>query len=629
MTSALCSTNLKLLWTKRNVDMALANLPTPPFDVTSTTDREQSSLPRNIEARFGEANTPEVLGLQSNLCTYEIVLKRSLTKRRFKAPEAHLGPVRNLQSQLLAAELWSECDPNSLACVRFLRRTPDQFASPIERFNSTAASTVVRMIRFFSEKETLDSIEALAKVDRLTVFVGAGASREVGLPTWNELLRRLWSRAASTNGWIDVEDDVFAQLNGFGALGAAERIQCSLTATDLTAAIREALYEVPTIGGSVMGDAKDFQPGPISDEIAKLRQEFGSSVTLATTNYDQLLLKSLRENGLPDANSYCLGSKKPGVIHLHGVVGFEDPDDGENVVVLTERDYLAPTNSGWREDFLKEHLEHPCLFVGASLTDLNFLSPLHKSSPSAGPRIALMARPTSTLSQAQLVLEEVERKRFEALGVKALFADEYSDLAQFIHEVRISKAAGFKAPLTQRWGDFVGNLQTGLLSIDPKTYRSNQKALCEGLQVVIAAMRSEFSLGSEVISIGLCALLPPSGSEVRPTNWVSSDREMVSPDTIEPLRLDRASPWTSVKAICAGVRRVESKSNYASRWHYLWAEPIFSKTPRLPLGAVVLSTMADETTTLLPFPGRGDSAGTAKMSQILQDVGAKLFGLAP
>lgn len=455
------------------------------------------------------------------------------------------------------------------------------------------------MLAFFSEQSTATALTELAGAPQLTVFVGAGSSKELGLPTWRELVLALVEKAIATEpSWLPDAAWLTTQITTNDLLSAAERVEVILGEEALRDAIVEILY------GS---DApSQMEPGPLAEGVALMKKAWADDLRIATTNYDQLLLTALRRAGVDEAKSYCLASGHPGVIHLHGVLGYEAPADGENVVVLTESDYLAPTDAGWRTDFMKRALESPCVFLGASLTDLNLLGPLYAGrsdrASSTLHRVLFVRDPVRTTEERRrrTALEDVERRRWARLNVEPLFCDNYADVAQFAYELA-ERRGGNATPLTQRFQTWWNDRSSGVLSLDTDSFRSNQVALADVLAEVLSGIQEELDAASETMSLGICALFPPNGgAQERPINWVTSDRAMTTPHTLDFLELDPRSNWTAVRSLCAGVHRAEPKDVYASRWRYVWAEPIFSDTPRVPVGAVMLSSMAPVDRTQLP-----------------------------
>lgn len=481
------------------------------------------------------------------------------------------------------------------------------------------------MLRFFSEPKTEAALDYLASHDQITVFVGAGCGKEVGLPTWNELVRNLLAEMLRGNRrWRKDADWLLEQLMENDVLSVAERVQVVLGRDGLEPIIRRCIYGADP--------ASEIEPGPMALGVAELRRAYGDRLRIITTNYDQLLVSALRRAGTRSAKSYCTDTQQSGVIHLHGVLGFEAAADGDNVVVLTESDYLAPTGGGWRVDVMRKALEAPCLFLGASLTDLNILMRLHNArSPVGVEHFVLFSRPplaTDVDVRRQARLEDIERRRWSALGVGALFADNYADVAQFAYELASLRTLESTSMLGDRFQSWFNRASRTVLATGPRIYPRNQVAYADALSNLLAGLRSDLRLGDERLSLGVCALFPPDGAEPheRPINWVTSDRTMTTAETLEFLRLTPDSNWTGVKAICAGVTRAEPKDVYASRWRYIWAEPIFTGHPaRIPVGAVMLSTMASEDETGLPAPGPSsggpDQVAAQKVRKVLQDAG--------
>jgi hypothetical protein len=465
------------------------------------------------------------------------------------------------------------------------------------------------MLRFFSEPAVEHAIAYLASAEDLTVFVGAGASKEVGLPTWQELVKGLLDRAITSRRWDSDRGWLVEQLLGHGdLLGAAERIQLLLGEDALGRAIYELLYGADPPAA--------IEPGALAMGVAEMRAAFAEALTIATTNYDQLLVTALRRTGVGAARSYCTNSNRVGVVHLHGVLGYEEPADGVNEVVLTERSYLAPLAAGWRRDFMQIQLGRPCLFLGASLTDLNLLTSLHAQRPIRGVRhYVVFVRPDATSAEEvrrRRRLESLERRRWRELNVEPLFADTYADVAQFAFELALRRREPDAETVPTRFDRWYSRRETRVFSTGPIAYPRRQRELATTLAAALVEIRRLLRLTDPVMSLSVCALFPPEtgGQHERPIIWATSDRAMTTPDTLEFLELISTSRWTVIKALRAGWHRAEPKAVYASRWRYVWAEPIFQSPPsRLPVGAVMLSTTSGENETTLPVgPGAGASA---------------------
>ena len=289
---------------------------------------------------------------------------------------------------------------------------------------------------FFEEPPVREAIAALARdTGPLTILVGAGTGREIGLPTWEKLVRRLVIEAfrSATTDESQLQDissvaDSLIRLEGL--LAAA-----TLAATELSniggreqfiAALRRALYTVmePDCFPPVIERPQTIEPGPLAGALAALvvtLREQGRSVHLVTTNYDLLLRDALhaeihrRNKGVeyqvilfgpsaaqaaeddpstsPEESSQGerLDAAMPDehqsdgvvrkvlyIVHLHGYVGIESLEQDRPIFSESEY-YQESSERGWQEAYLAHRLQRSrLLVVGASLTDPDILRILFK-----------------------------------------------------------------------------------------------------------------------------------------------------------------------------------------------------------------------------------------------------------
>jgi hypothetical protein len=459
---------------------------------------------------------------------------------------------------------------------------------------------------FFKLFDTAKAVDALAAAPELTVYVGAGASMEIGLPSWPALVRMLLDRAISDQGWADDVQAFRDESADEGLLRIAETVD-ALLGGGLEQELRNALY------GNI--DPNDLRPGPLARAIADLHAAAGPTMELGTTNYDPALEHALSEHPARGdrwwtrAKGYVRRREPPDgvvqVLHLHGIL---TAAGSNGAIILTEGDYYRmQQNRRWQEDWMVEALaSRTCLFLGASLTDPNLLRYLHRAAGGPPRHFAVFQRrPASSPHEVRFRdrAEQAERLRWERLGVRALFADNLADVAQFVHEVADKRRKGAAyVPLVDRliaW--WTAELDRGcLLAADEGLYRKLQVGLHDELRGLRDDLRATLSnhgvdLTSETIAVALWALYPNAAGEdqERAVVLATSDRLMTDPATREPIRLDRSSSWTGIKAIANGFPQEEATNVYASRWRYVLAIPVFKTSPRLPLGAVTLSTMAD------------------------------------
>jgi hypothetical protein len=216
------------------------------------------------------------------------------------------------------------------AAQAFRRRAPDRYWPTLsDRLTSIA-----------------DRLAERAACGSLVAFLGAGASRDAGLPNWNELLARL-ATTASLDGAVA---DELAELNPVDQAMILEKRLGG------AAGLRERIAELLSGGTYTLTHA--LLAGLPTNEFV-------------TTNYDELFERAAGAAGMPVvALPYepVTSSRQRWLLKLHGTVG--SPSD----IVLTREDYLRyPDRRGALAALVQALLiTRHMLFVGFSLGDDNF-----------------------------------------------------------------------------------------------------------------------------------------------------------------------------------------------------------------------------------------------------------------
>ena len=157
----------------------------------------------------------------------------------------------------------------------------------------------------FSQAPIADLIAAAGGDNKVSLLVGAGASMEASLPSWDALLDRLLIRGAETSGLLkplsakpDVEESKrrkqwLTDASRDGPLGKAALVE-ALAGAQLDNWAKTALYE-PARGPA------DYFPGPISRQIPVLSDAIGPDLRVMTLNYDDLIEQAFRQHrGAPE-----------------------------------------------------------------------------------------------------------------------------------------------------------------------------------------------------------------------------------------------------------------------------------------------------------------------------------------
>lgn len=462
---------------------------------------------------------------------------------------------------------------------------------------------------FLMTPQADELVEELAAADHLTIVVGAGAGMESGLPSWEKLVRRMLEAVARDEGLDEEQAKAFVDwtIQRDSLLGAAAIVEARLGDGAFEPALRDALYR----------DVTSPFPGPTALAAARLCMALGPDrVHLVTTNYDRLLERALETcldaedvevpsvvDGAEPEGDYC-------VRHLHGVLDADGSSSG--ALVLSEAHYhRMQDRDSWQEDYFARRLgESTLLFVGSSLTDLNLLRYLYRSSEPGERHVACFARQqdwdlyVEADTALQRLREEAAQRRWEAVGIRSIHLDHFGDVAQLLAEVDLRVRTNHEyVPYRKRLPLWQQALETQRLPIDGADFRKRQRQLQELLAnlLELLALQLHDRDDDERLTCSLWVYRPNDNALV---NWASADRLWCDPDTLRPVPVEWDSDFAAVKALCNGSLVSERTDDQrVTRWNHVVGLPLHldhaGRWGRLPAGVLTVASTAVKDTSCL------------------------------
>jgi hypothetical protein len=463
----------------------------------------------------------------------------------------------------------------------------------------------------FLRDEVQEVLERLASdAGRLTLIVGAGASMEAELPSWPTLIRRVLERVAERYP-NEIRDAWQRTIESEGLL-AAGAVAKALTESDedFRNLLRFALYGTR--------NPSSYVPQALAQQVAWMKRELGSTVVVATGNYDGLIEEALRELGV-ETHSYVRWREEPAdsaaVYHLHGRLIPSHPATGR--LVLSEDDYAQVQHAGsWQDRFMRDALENStCLFVGLSMSDPNLIRWLYRYSGAhqAGRHVALFVRQASSLADSMLrdSLEASTRARWTQCGVEAVWTDFFGETAQFLHELTLRRANRKIQPFHERAAAHRAAVSRYLRPRSVARFRRQQDRASDFLATLLREVRDVAAAGGvdltvEDLGLGLWVADHQAGTL---SCWVTADRRLNGNHALVDNRLEYDSPWIAVEAVTRGVVVQQDPDVFASRWRLVRGVPIVLQEPdgagRVVVGAMTLTSRTPHDESALTTTPRG------------------------
>lgn len=202
------------------------------------------------------------------------------------------------------------------------------------------------------------------KTGKNTLFLGAGLSKSLGLPDWDELLIRLLE-SLKKNKLLSVNDyNACVNDSNNNSLIKARYLRQFYKDSHLSlvSSIREVLYQ-----------RNNGNKELLKSIVSLIKTKRVDAVV--TYNYDDLLEEELSSEGIPytpvdRSNRPQLGTLP--IHHIHGMITHDNEGDYDSNVVLSEDDYHSLYNDAfhWANvEQLHALSQTTCFFIGLSLKD--------------------------------------------------------------------------------------------------------------------------------------------------------------------------------------------------------------------------------------------------------------------
>lgn len=303
-------------------------------------------------------------------------------------------------------------------------------------------------------KESL--INALKKEyerEKIALFLGAGVSKDAGIPQWNELINALLSRMIASR--IKDNNEAFSKhLDSIinyahhnqenSPITQMRYIKGAFSPEEYNHFVHTVLYSnSPRVDTDLLT--------AIAAICTPRRNHIGVQ-GVVTYNFDNLLercLEGLRvKTNVISSEEDISTPDKLSIFHVHGYMPLEEDSTSTNTeLIFSEEDYHRVYRDAycWSNLAQLNYLrEHTCLFIGCSLTDPNLrrLLDVAKRNNEKPRHYAFLRRSTiSDIDEVDTVaLEEYKKidlslrnKYYETLGLNIIWIDSYDEIPTIIN----------------------------------------------------------------------------------------------------------------------------------------------------------------------------------------------------
>ncbi len=325
-----------------------------------------------------------------------------------------------------------------------------------EIFNSTIEQAKKSEDNWKDDRERqLNSLKSAYQKDEIVLMIGAGTSKDAGVPNWNELLKEL--------NLSIINQNISTKLTNSEKNEFAEELVNMQNGAPLVSAsyIRNALGEefVNEIRKSLYRNVKPIKEQLLLETIAKLsiprRRQVGIEAVI-TYNFDDLLENHLKRNGVEYKSIYTEGDfeipTKLSVYHVHGFIpksisDYKNLDD--SILVFSEDGYhqMQTDPYSWSNIVqMKALREKTCVLIGLSGVDPNLrrLFSIHSEKFSGCKHYIILERQfKSSLSSKSQKFQEfsklhhkIQEDTFKEIGLNVIWYEEHPEVPKILEQLK-------------------------------------------------------------------------------------------------------------------------------------------------------------------------------------------------
>lgn len=315
------------------------------------------------------------------------------------------------------------------------RATMDELASLFATHDLHAEIQKYRTI--IEDPRAIGRCKSAYKARRLTLFLGAGVSDDLGIPRWDKLVGLIYADVFRMFG-----EDRAAELAlrsralGYNNSTLIRQLETAVGyPRDLWKLARHHLYE-------------NFDEAQTKALIEPLCNNFilnhGTVRHIVSYNFDNVIERYLKSRGNKHVSPIYSGKTYVGqgdlrIYHPHGYLPHPADDTGnaalDEGVVFSERSYNSQyMDTGSWENVVQLHhlMSRTCLFIGASLSDPNVRRLLdHSQSRTVTGRRHLSVQ----RHKGDKIMNYIIEKDFASLGVETLWVREYADIPKLFPKI--------------------------------------------------------------------------------------------------------------------------------------------------------------------------------------------------